>query len=358
MAEKAPDIRLEVAGKLYGGWTSIEIRRGIEQCAGTFNFDLTDRWPGQNEMRLIRAGSPCRVLIDSEPVITGYVDDVEIAWTATTHSYRVSGRDKTCDLVDCCPPSTQIKSASLPVLARRWAGLFGIDVLVEAECAKPVPSFKTDEGDTCFDMLEKLARANAVMLTSDEHGRLVITRAGTKKMSAAIDLGGNLLSFSMQSSVKDRFSEITVKGQSGASQGWNSAPCAQGKGIARDKGVSRYRPLTLVAEQEEYGSAQTRAQHEVNIRYGKGHSGQATVCGWYAKPGELWRPNRLVDVTLAKNMVATWLISEVTWRMNESGLITEMRLHPREAFDLLPVTPKSGKGNGKSGGGSWPGVNE
>ncbi|MDE7370600.1 MAG: hypothetical protein K2N07_02450, partial [Desulfovibrio sp.] len=46
-----PDIRLEVAGQLWGGWTSIEIRRGLEQCAGTFSLDLTDRWPGQESRR-------------------------------------------------------------------------------------------------------------------------------------------------------------------------------------------------------------------------------------------------------------------------------------------------------------------
>lgn len=116
---------------------------------------------------------------------------METAWDARSHSYRVSGRDKTSDLVDCCPPSTQLKGADLPTLARRWAALFGVDVVVEATCNKPVPSFKTDEGDSCFEMLEKLARANAVMLTSDGEGRLVITRAGTQKAGAGLQMGGN-----------------------------------------------------------------------------------------------------------------------------------------------------------------------
>ena len=358
-----PDIRLEVGGQLWGGWTSIEIRRGLEQCAGTFSLDLTDRWPGQESRRSIKTGSPCRVLIDKAPVITGYIDEVEAAWDATTHSYRVSGRDKTCDLVDCCPPSTQIAQASLPDLARRWAALFGIEVVVAAECNKPVPSFKSDEGDTCFEMLEKLARANAVMLTSDGEGRLVITRAGTEKAGAALSLGQNLLHLSMQSSMENRFSEITVKGQSAGSQGWNSGPCAQGKGVARDEAVPRYRPLTLVAEQEEFGNAGRRAQHEVNIRYGKGHNARARVCGWYAKEGELWQPNRLADIMTGDLLVATWLITEVTWRMDEGGCLTELTLHPAEAFDLVPVTPKSGKGKAKGKGkkgkaSNWPGLHE
>lgn len=217
MSERKPDIILEVDGRRYGGWKSIDISRGLEQCAGTFRLSVTDRWPQQNEPRGIKAGAACRVTIDGRAVITGYVDDVEASWSATSHEYRVSGRDKTADLVDCCPPSLQLKGADLPALARRWAGLFGIEVVVEAECNKAVPGFKTEEGETCFEMLERLARANAVMLTSDGDGRLVITRAGTRKAAAALQMGGNLLRFSLSSSMKDRFSEVTVKGQSAGS---------------------------------------------------------------------------------------------------------------------------------------------
>lgn len=128
--------------------------------------------------------------------------------------------------------------------------------------------------------------------------------------------------------------------------------------MARDPAVPRYRPLTLVAEQEEYGSASIRAQHEVNIRYGKGHPGRARVCGWYARSGELWQPNRLVDILGDKGRIlATWLITEVTWRMDDGGCVTELTLNPREAYDLIPIAPKGKKGKGKSAG-SWPGLHE
>ena len=119
MSERKPDIILEVDGRRYGGWKSIDISRGLEQCAGTFRLSVTDRWPQQNEPRGIKAGAACRVTIDGRAVITGYVDDVEASWSATSHEYRVSGRDKTADLVDCCPPSLQLKGADLPALARK-----------------------------------------------------------------------------------------------------------------------------------------------------------------------------------------------------------------------------------------------
>jgi len=315
VSSRKPDIILEVGGQRYGGWKSIDISRGLEQCAGTFRLSVTDRWPQQNEPRGIKAGAACRVTIDGRAVITGYVDDVEVSWSATSHEYRVSGRDKTADLVDCCPPSLQLKGADLPALARRWAGLFGIEVMVEAECNKAVPGFKTEEGETCFEMLERLARANAVMLTSDGDGRLVITRAGTRKAAAALQMGGNLLRLALSSSMKDRFSEVTVKGQSAGSDTWDGPGNAQAKGTATDPNVLRYRPLTVIAEQEEFGSAATRARHEVAVRYGKGHQARALVNGWYAGT-ELWQPNRLADILDGSGQaMATWLIVNVSWHM-------------------------------------------
>lgn len=344
MSSRKPDIILEVDGRRYGGWKSIDISRGLEQCAGTFRLSVTDRWPQQNEPRGIKAGAACRVTIDGRAVITGYVDDVEVSWSATSHEYRVSGRDKTADLVDCCPPSLQLKGADLPALARRWAGLFGIEVTVEAECNKAVPGFKTEEGETCFEMLERLARANAVMLTSDGDGRLVITRAGTRKAAAALQMGGNLLRFSLSSSMKDRFSEVTVKGQSAGSDTWDGPGNAQAKGTATDPNVPRYRPLTVIAEQEEFGSATTRARHEVAVRYGKGHQARALVNGWYAGT-ELWQPNCLADILDSSGQaMATWLIVNVSWHMDDRGCLTELSLSPKEAYELLPEMPKGAKG--------------
>ena len=173
----------------------VDISRGLEQCAGTFRLSVTDRWPQQNEPRGIKAGAACRVTIDGRAVITGYVDDVEASWSATSHEYRVSGRDKTADSGAILPPALPAAQGRGPARAGPplGLGLFGIEVTVEAECNKAVPGFKTEEGETCFEMLERLARANAVMLTSDGDGRLVITRAGTHKAAAALQMGGNLL---------------------------------------------------------------------------------------------------------------------------------------------------------------------
>jgi prophage tail gpP-like protein len=342
-----PDVRLEVAAKLYGGWTKIEISRGLEQLAGTFTLEVTERWPKQYEERPILEGQTCRVLVDGTPVITGYVDEVAVSYDATSHSISVSGRDKTCDLVDCCPPSTQLASADFPTLARKLCAPFGIEVVVDCEIGHAAP-VKNNEGDTVFEVLEQQARARSVILTTDGEGRLVITRLGNKRAGRDLALGDNIRKGQVSFSLRERFSVYTVKGQTVASQGWSGAAAAHPKGVAKDPGVTRHRPLTLIAEQDAQGTAQRRAQHECNQRYGKSRNAAYTVYGWYGK-GVLWAPGQQADIRdpLAK-VEETWVIASVGWILDDQGWRSELALCPKEAFDVEPPKAAGKKGKGKN----------
>lgn len=346
----SPDVRLEVAGEQYGGWTKITIRRGLEQLAGTFELEVTERWPGQETERPILEGQECRVLVDGTPVITGYVDDVKISYDANGHTISISGRDRTCDLVDCCPPSTQLKNADFPALAKTLCAPFGIEVVVECDAGHAAP-IKNNEGDTIFEVLEQQARARGVLLTTDGRGRLVITRLGQKRAGRNFKLGDNIRKADASFSMKERFSEYTVKGQSVADKNWNGTAAAHPKGSAKDPGVTRYRPLVLIAEQDAQGTAQQRAQHECNQRYGKSRSVTYTVYGWYGN-GVLWEPGQQADIDDSFSKLAeTWVIGSVAWIMDDQGWRSEVTLCPKEAFDVAP--PKAAKGKGKGDGKTW-----
>ena len=338
-----PDVRLEVAAALYGGWTKIKITRGLEQLAGTFDLEVTERWPGQTAERPILEGDACRVLVDGTPVITGYVDEVKVSYDATAHTVSISGRDKTCDLVDCCPPSTQMRSANFVNLAKKLCAPFGIEVVAECDPGHAAP-VKNNEGDTVFECLEQQARARGILLTTDGQGRLVITRLGNKRAGRGFKLGDNVRQAEASFSMRERFSAYTVKAQSACAEAyWSAGAAAHGKGVAKDPGVTRHRPLTIIAEQDAQGMAQRRAQHECNQRYGKSRQAVYTVYGWYGA-GVLWAPGQHADIDdpLAKLNTA-WVIASVTWILDEQGWRSEITLCPPEAFSVEP--PKqAGKG--------------
>ena len=261
-------------------------------------------------------------------------------------------RDKTCDLVDCCPPSTQLKGATLAAVARSLAAPFGIEVVDETGVGV-VPGFKTNPGDTVFETLEQLARAKGVLLTTDGRGRLVICRASKKKAATVLELGKNVFEGKGKFSMRDRFSSVTVIGQTAATETWNGKSASQQKTVVTDAAVPRHRPLVLVADQEHQG-ANKRAQWEVNVRYGKGNQATYTVYGW--KDGDaLWTPNvlvRIVDPFMG--LEATWLVGSVGWTLDERGYRSELTLNPPEAFDVEPVSPKKGKKDKETF--RWPGA--
>jgi prophage tail gpP-like protein len=345
----APRVLLEVVGEQYGGWTKITIRRGLEQLAGTFDLEVTERWPGQIIERPILEGQECRVLVDGIPVITGYVDDVKVSYDKASHSVSITGRDKTCDLVDCCPPSTQMHSADFITFAKKLCAPFGIEVAAECDPGHAAP-VKNNEGDTVFECLEQQARARGVLLTTDGQGRLVITRLGAKRAGRGFALGDNVRKADASFSMKERFSEYTVKAQSGCTDAfWKGKAAAHGKGTAKDSGVTRHRPLTIVAEQDAQGTAQRRVQHDCNQRYGKSRQVTYTVYGWYGN-GVLWEPGQQADIDDAFAKIdATWVIGSVAWLLDDQGWRSEVMLCPKEAFDVEP--PKTAKGKGE--GGFW-----
>ena len=230
-----PDVRLEIGSELYGGWKRISIRRALGRVAGTFDLNVTERWPGQDVSRPIQPGAACRVLVDGLAVITGYVDDVRISCSASEHSVTVRGRDKTGDLVDCCAPSMQLAGASLAVIARNLCAPFGIEV-VDGAGADTVPGFKINPGDTVFETLDQLARAQGVFLTTDGEGRLVLARAGREKAGTVLELGKNVMESRGSFSMADRYSEITVLGQTAASDTWDGAKAGRQKTVVRGCG--------------------------------------------------------------------------------------------------------------------------
>ncbi|SNS05491.1 Mu-like prophage tail protein gpP [Humidesulfovibrio mexicanus] len=338
------DVRLEVGDMLYGGWASIVIRRGLEQVAGSFELALTERWPGQDIPRPIAPGARCRVLVDGEPVITGYVDDVMPSYDAKEHGLSVSGRDKTADLVDCSAPSTQWAGRGLLPVAKALCRPFGIEVLAQCDTGKPFSQLKNNEGDSVYETLEAAARVRAVLLVTDGHGRLLITRAGQgARVATVLELGKNVLGCKASFSLRDRFSTYTVKGQSVGLDGWGGA-AAHSKGSANDSRVPRHRPLTIIAEDQVEGAgAGERARWEASVRYGRSRRVTYTVRGWKHANG-LWEPGQTVPVR------DTWLsIDEpllmvgVAYLLDEQGTRCELTLQPVEAFSLLPV-PEKDKG--------------
>jgi prophage tail gpP-like protein len=353
---------LGVNGFNYGGWKAIRIVRGMEQIAGTFDLTVSERWPGQDTARPIRPGDACTVSIDADIVITGYVDDFNPGYDATSHQVRVAGRDKTGDLVDCSAiyKTGHWLGQKLDKIAKDLCGPFGIGVVVETDVGEKFSEFAIQEGETVFECLERAAKMRGVLLTADGKGGLVITRAGTQKAGVSLEKGVNVLRADGQFSHKDRYSSYTIKGQRrGTDDDWlTPESITEVSGGATDSGVKRYRPLIVLGEDQGDGGAyQQRVDWERNTRLGKSIRSSITVQGWREKgdAGALWTPNRLIPVKDDwQGLDAELIISGVTYSLDEQGTTTTLDLtHPSAFAQEPPKSSGSGKSGSRTNDGDW-----
>lgn len=337
---------LLVNGTEYRGWKGVRVQRSLDAVAGAFSLEITERtshaamgWP-------IQPGAECRVLMDGEPVITGYVDAARLAMSDTDHSVSVEGRDRTADLVDCAAPDEpgEWSGIGLAAFCARLARPYGVEVVDEAGGSQSFGVLKIQTGESCQEAMDRAARQCGIMLTCDGRGRLVLARPGGSTASVALEEGRNVKSAEVAVDHKDRFSLYTVKGQAqGSNTSWEGA--ASVRASARDAAMTRYRPLVVLAEQQATGaSAAKRAQWECAVRAGRAATVTATVAGWrQGEGGPLWTVGQLVPVSLPSlRLDETLVLGSVEWVLTGTdGQISRLTLKRADAYLSEPVKKKT-----------------
>ncbi len=334
------DFALLVKGRRYRGWTSATVTRAIENVAGTFQCTLSERSPGEDAPRSVRPGDACEVLLEGERQLRGYVDTVRVSYDARSHTIDIGGRDATGDLVDCSAASQPGEwSDALPLaIAQAIAEPFGVEVS-EQSPGEAFRKFRIQEGETAFEAIERLSRMRGVLPLADGNGGIELGRPTRGRAAASLVHGVNILSATGEQSWVDRHSEYTVKGQQRGSNYFGPEVAAHVKATALDPGVTRYRPLTVIAEQGlNEAEAEDRVRFEASVRAARSRQVTVTVQGWRQGAGDgapLWAPGLLVPVRdgwlgLARDL----LIAAVEFSVGDGGTTTRLTLMPQDAFQM------------------------
>lgn len=343
------DVRLTVGGKAFTGWTSVDITRSLEQVGWSYSLELY-QGASAAEPVLIRPQSSCVVSIDRTPVITGYVDWVNVNATGESIEMPVTGRSKTADLVDCHPdPDGPRRWSRIKVeyLAAQLAAEYGIEVVTDASTGAPLERFALQTGETVYEAIERACGLRQLMLCDDERGRLVITRASSEVLTGSLVYGSNLESVSCEFDGSDRFSVYHCRGQraGGATIDADAAQLVNGR--SSDE-WSRFRRLVLQPDgRTDAAACKARAEWEMLTRYGRSTTVTATVPGWRGPDGEIWPINRNIRVRVPPAFIDDdFLIVSVQLLRDLSGTRSVLTLQPREAFAAY-TPPARGRGRGK-----------
>jgi len=329
------ELQLLIGGRVYAGWESVSVTRGMEALASAFRLGVSDR-------RRLTLGDACQVYIGDDLIMTGYLDEYGLDYDAKQRERTWSGRSRVADLVDCSLPesvgySLQTRSLTFYQLAQQLALPFGIDVQSTLEHA-PIDFLTIDPGQTVHTLLELYARAEAAMLLDTPGGGLLITRAGTRRAPTALVRGENILSCQGSRSIRGRFSHYYVLGQQPQGDLMDVRDAAQVVGRATDANM-RYRPTTVLADTVfDPAQIQRRAEWQANIDYGQSESWTYTVSGWHHTSG-LWEHNTRVPVydDEAGFEGDELMISQVEYLLDGDGRRAAITVRPPEAFDLVPI---------------------
>lgn len=352
-----PDVQLQVGGSIYSGWTAMRVERSIEQAAGAFALEVTERWPGQPLRWPIEPGARCALMLDGETVITGYVDSVERGLDAAQHNIRVNGRDAAGDLVDCSAlqqgerlPS--IHNQTLLQIVTSLAGYYGVAVTADVPVGSPFSTLDAEPGESVWDNISRAARMRALLILSDGIGGLVITRAGDSVNPVALVEGENVKAARLVRDNTARFSRYIALGQdrTDGSEDYFGADAASPRAVIEDPAIRSPRTLLFVVDSLADGiTLKDRVRWERNVRRGQGRRLEVTVQGWSAQ-GRVWRPNEMVQVSLPTlGIDGQLLIVAVAQSLDASGTVTTLTLSPREAYDLLPEAPAENAGGSVAG---------
>lgn len=340
-----PRIGLKVNGAEYRGWESASVTLGIEALAGSFDLSVSDRWSKEKPWPILE-GDQVSVELEGQQVIVGFVDNRNLGFDANSRSFGVTGRDVTGDLVDCSavPTSWQFNGVPLDALIRSLCEPFGIPVAVIGDLQLPDPpvTFAINPGDKVSACIERVTRLGGFLAYSDGRGGLILSRAGSARMSTALIEGVNLKSANASFNASARFRRYIVTAQTSGSEFANGDQAAFIQGEATDPNIRESRTLLIRAESSQSpASAANRAQWEAAIRAARGGSLECEVNGWTTRDGNLWPLNKVIHVKAPKIAIDDdFLISATTFAVSpQNGTTTRLSLRRPSAFTPQPETP-------------------
>lgn len=360
-------ITLEVNGIKYDGFTDISVTRNIETISGSFNFSATS-----NDITSfpIAAGDACRVWIGNTSVINGYVEVIRVAYNATSHSISITGRDRTCDIIDSTIVGVKefqgmtLTAVIQKVLANH--GLSDIQVINEAGNVETgQPSVTADSSDpftdsdpaaspinqTLFEFIESYARKRQVLLTTDGDGNIVLARSATGAASINLEniINGqfnNIKSASVNYDFTKRFYKYTLQSQQnpgatgisfGADVSYENV--AVQTGFALDSDIRTSRITEVISETSDSTVNLTRlAIWTKNLTRARSTEYECVVQGYHYDEAktQIWKPNILVKVVDDfANINATLLIKSVEYGLSvDAGSTTTITLVDADSYTL------------------------
>lgn len=367
-------ITIEIDGVAYTGFESATVTSDIAALAGAFEFTATAT---KGKAFPLKFGARCRVRVDEEPFIYGYIEQISSDHSARGHRVSIRGRDHTGDIVDSSLDGSFNLTGpiTLKTVIERVVKYVGLPCNV-IDSVGSLAAFTGAEivagkaGDNAFDFIAKYCRKRQVLLTTDGRGDIVIRRAKGKVISTKLvnkpgDPNCNILQAQVTFNGTATFQRYFIHAQNNPV----AAAVAGGSGttLTTDQSAQRIKELNTrtasgskaatvsllgrsvdsrvrssrVLNVRSSGSlspadATQRAKWEQAVRHARAFEYTATVAGHTYAKGKYWNPGDIVRVTdEMANLDQDMMIRDRTFKAHSrEGNTTDLKLVAIEAYDL------------------------
>jgi prophage tail gpP-like protein len=370
------DIQIEVNGIKYTGWERASVTKSIETFCGSFNFIGTFTRGADFP---IKVDDECRIFVNEISIINGFVDKINVFENSNTHTLNISGRDKTCDLIDNTLPASNEKDEGLKLpdapytlkeLTKsilKFYGITNIKVIDPYNLSPIKDKAESTLGEGAEDFLQQYASKKNVLITTDNNGDIIFQRAKTDIYETVLSKQINDAQIIKETTANfdntKRFHIYRVRDQANPMTDIDrlfDRPPPQAvnlKGEAIDNEIRKTRIFYLSSDDtSQQEDAHTRAQWESNFRRAQSRSELISAQGF--KPlfdNGIWETNKLVRINDPASGINTkMLISSVTFTKSlTEGSITTLKCVPSDSFTLQVNKPKKQKADELATGGPY-----
>lgn len=342
------NIQIEIDGNNLSDYIDGSVSIQLDQFCNSFNFTTTKSLVGEYN---IFPEETCRIFINGKVAITGVIDSVSPSEDADSSTVSVSGRDRTCDVVDSDLPigislsgNFTLQTVIEKVLTA--LGLTDIKVVNEIDDLRSFTSadiVSAEVDKNCFDFINEYAQKVSALLVTNAEGNIVITRAGSKRYSDKLlnDIGNednNIISSSAGYDYSQRYNKYIVYSQSNTNTQTSNVSISNvaQKGIAIDDEIRESRVMVMKANNAcSSENCEEIATLEANIRRANSLKYSCEVYGFETNDGNLWEVNRLIQVyDIDADIDSELLIKGITFNMGSSGSTTSIELALADAYTL------------------------
>ncbi len=335
-------------------WKDININMSIQTICNQLSVSTIDFFAGDFSKWEIKKGSKYLAKINNEVIGNGYIDTINSNYSNSETSFNFSGRDITCDLVDCpyFGDNFEFKNQTIKNIINIFCSYFNIqlyiDPIVETLVNKKIENYTIDMGRSASEQIVELCSMIGVLPISLGNGKLTITQTNIGgEICDDIILDNNVINGSMTDSFADRFSEyITMTDNKLDKSDFNSEEewllyiknIKKISGKIDDIEITRKRPFVmLVDNMTSIEQCEKRSQYEKNIKEAQGLILNYELEGWtQVKSGKVWKPNKLVLVNDNRFNIKLepMLITDVNLSYSD-GFTTSLELVRPNCFSTL-----------------------